>query len=137
MSNRRMRLFVLLAALMVTSAAQAAGALNPGRWEITLQTVSPIVSAPVVTEICISKEEAELTPEPPRSKQSDDCQVTGSFRGKSLKYKTKCNRRNSTADVDITYDGDTYEGTVAITIDGREIRQIYKAKRIGDCEGSR
>ena len=135
MSHPRSLLFAFLAMLLLPCAAQAGAALNPGRWEITVQTISPVSAAPVVTEVCVSKEEADRAPEPPKSKKSDDCQATGSFNGKSLKYKTKCNHRNVSSDVDITFDGDTSEGTITMIIDGREIKQIYKARRIGDCDG--
>jgi hypothetical protein len=124
---------LLFLLVLPCSANAGTGLLNPGRWEITLQTVSPITAPPIVTEACISKEDAEVLPEPPKSKSSDDCQATGALHGKSLKYKTKCNRRNVTSDVDLTFNGDTYEGIVTITVDGREIRQAYTAKRLGDC----
>lgn len=57
------------------------------------------------------------------------------FIGNRLKYQIKCARKNATSDAEFTYSGDRYEGVVTIKNDDvGEIRQVYTARRIGDCE---
>ena len=45
-----------LLVLLFTASAQAAPPLNPGRWEVTIKTESPVSMPATTTEICIAKE---------------------------------------------------------------------------------
>jgi len=124
----------LTAILFSLPARAAAPLLTPGRWEITIQTVSPVAMPPMTHEVCISKEDAQRSPEPPKGKKSDDCKSTGSLHGNSLKYATKCGRKKVSSTTEYTYMGDRFEGVVIIQADGQEIRQIQSGKWVGECE---
>ena len=128
-------LFSITAALLLATAAGAAQAtvLEPGLWEVTIKTELGDATPTMVEKICISKEQAEH-PEPAKGKKTADCQVTGALTGNKSKHQIKCGRKNATSDIEFTYSGDRYEGVVTIRNDDvGEIRQVYTAKRIGDC----
>lgn len=128
-------LFSVAAAFLLTTAAVAAQppVLEPGLWEVTIKTQMGDATPTLVERICISREQAER-PEPPKTKKTADCQVTGALTGNKSKYQIKCGRKNATTDAEFTYSGDRYEGVVTIKDDDvGEIRQVYTARRIGEC----
>lgn len=129
-------LFSITVALLLLSpeaGAAQAPVLEPGLWEVTIKTQLGDATPTMVEQICISAEQAER-PEPPKGKKTADCQVTGALAGNKLKYQTKCGRKNATLEVEFIYSGDRYEGVVTTRNDDvGEIRQVYTAKRIGDC----
>jgi hypothetical protein len=123
-----------LLVLLFTASAQAAPPLNPGRWEVTIKTESPVSMPATTTEICIAKEKAEK-PEPVKGKPTDDCQTNGvSMNGNVLTYATQCGKSKVSTAAKFTYSGDTYTGVVTIKSGKREIRQVYTAKRVGNCD---
>jgi hypothetical protein len=128
-----------LTVLMSGSAnAQARGAavMTAGLWEITMQTRSPIVAAPISHTVCIA--ETQVTrPEPPKSRAHDDCQVLpDAAAANQTAYTVRCAKRQVTTTARFTYSGDHYEGTVTIKSAGGEVQQVYTAVRIGDCDPS-
>jgi hypothetical protein len=128
-------LFSVVAALLLANGAHAAQTpvLEPGLWEVTIKTQLGDATPTTVELICISKEQAER-PEPVKAGKTADCQVTSALTGNKLKAHTKCGRKNATLDVEFVYSGDRYEGVMIIKNDDiGEIRQVYTAKRIGDC----
>jgi Protein of unknown function (DUF3617) len=123
-------LFILLAG---PALAAANSVLMPGRWEVSIRTEAPVQSAPMIAEFCISKEKAEK-PEPPKTDQKHDCKtVSGGLSGNTLAYVIKCSKRNAGSTSRFTFNGDRYEGVVEATIDGVTVRQVYTARRLGDC----
>ena len=131
----RNRMSLLALGALVLSVPMSAAVLKSGRWEITIKTVQPTETPAMTSEVCISKAEAEH-PEPPKNKSIDDCITTGALQGNVLKYKTKCGKRKVSTDAEFTYSSDHYEGVVTMEVDGGTIRQLYSAKRIGDCDES-
>ena len=137
----RFRIFVatsiVFAALVATGVqAQAAKAdvMVPGLWEITVQTRSPIVGPPITHTACIDKAHA-ARPDPPKSRTSDDCQVSpNASAANETAYTVRCAKRNVTTTSRFTYSGDHFDGTVTMVTSKGEIRQVYTAKRISDCE---
>jgi hypothetical protein len=130
----RTRIVLGIVTLMTSSllAAPPTKILTPGMWEITMRTVSPR-TAPATTIVrCISAEEAQSM-KAPESQPTDDCQVTGGVTGSVLAYTVKCASRNIEAQTRYVFNGDRYEGSVEITEDGRSVRQVYTAKRVGEC----
>lgn len=106
----------------------------PGLWEITVQTRSPIVGPLLTHTVCIDK--AHVTrPEPPKSKATDDCQVSpDSAAANETAYTVRCAKRKITSTSRFSYSGDHFEGAVTINKADSEIHQVYTAKRIGDCD---
>jgi Protein of unknown function (DUF3617) len=131
--------FIVLASLTVGSAhAQAAGAavLVPGLWEITVQTRTPILAAPLTHTVCIDK--AHVTrPEPPKSRPNDDCQVApDASAANETAYTVRCVKGKVTTTYRFIYSGDHFDGTVTIVRAKDEVHQVYTAKRISDCDDS-
>jgi hypothetical protein len=128
---------VLLAALITGRAhaqSSAKEVMTPGLWEITVQTVSPIKGPPITQTVCIDKAHA-TRPSPPKSRTSDDCQVsTDAAAANETAYTVRCAKRKTTSSARFTYAGDHYDGTVTITTPDAEIHQVHTAKRIGDCD---
>jgi hypothetical protein len=128
----------LLALIVIGGVANAqsngTAVLLPGLWEITVQTRSPIVGPPLTHTVCIDK--ALLTrPEPPKAKASDDCQVQPDTAAvNETAYTIRCTKQNVTSSVRFTYRGDHFDGTATITKADGEIRQVYSAKRVGECD---
>jgi hypothetical protein len=137
----RFRIFVatsIVFAAFIATAVQAqtakAEVMVPGLWEITVQTRSPIVGPPITQTVCIDKGHA-TRPAPPKSRASDDCQVTPSASAANeTAYTVHCTKRGITSSARFTYAGDHYDGVVTITTPDGEIHQVHTAKRIGDCD---
>lgn len=131
----RTRIALGICTLAVSSlfAAPPTKVITPGMWEITMRTVSPR-TAPATTVVrCISAEEAESM-KAPESQPTDDCQVTGGgVTGSVLSYTVKCASRNIETRTRYVFNGDRYEGSIDITDEGNTIKQIYTAKRVGEC----
>jgi len=129
--------FIVLASLTAGSAhAQAPGAavMVPGLWEITVQTRTPILAAPLSHTVCIDKMHV-ARPDPPKSRPTDDCQVSpDAAAANETAYTVRCTKRSVTTTSRFTYSGDHFDGAVTIhTADG-EVQQIYTAVRISDCD---
>lgn len=131
------RLSFWMVVLSLTGSALFAAApavLRAGRWEITIRTESRPELQPMVTEVCISKAEAESIA-PPVSKENDDCKVaSGGVAGRVMNYIVKCASRDFSSHARFTFNDDAYEGVVDIKSRGVDVRQTYSARRIGDCE---
>lgn len=132
---RRLRVFAGMTILSVVTLASAAPAvLTPGMWEITIRTELPEALPAMTTVVCISKEEAEDL-QAPQGKASDPCRTTeGSRSGNILSYTTKCAGNDDHSKVRFTYDGERFEGVVEGKGKGRDRRQVYSGRRIGECE---
>lgn len=107
--------------------------LIPGLWEISVQTRSPIVGPVLTHSVCIDKAHV-ARPEPPKSKPTDDCQISlQPAAANETTYSMRCTKRNMSSTSHFTYSGDHYDGTVIITTKTAEIHQVFTAKRISDC----
>jgi hypothetical protein len=118
----------------IRAAAPAAPDITPGLWEITVQTRSPIVAAPISHTVCIDKANTSK-PQPPKSKAHDDCQVmSDSAAANETAYTVRCAKRKVTSASRFTYFGDHFNGTVTIQTASGEVQQVYTAVRLGDCD---
>ena len=128
---------IIVAASMAASGrAQSTGTavMVPGLWEITVQTRSPILGPPITHAVCIDN--AHVTrPDPPKSRRSDDCQVSpNASAANETAYTVRCAKGKATTVSRFIYSGDHFDGTVVITTASGEVRQVYTAKRIGACD---
>lgn len=137
MRHHSLTLAATLTALIAGNAnAQSAGpaVLAPGLWEITVQTRSPIMAAPLSHTVCIDKLHV-AKPDTPKSKPSDDCKVTpDAAAANETAYTVRCAKQKTTSTSRFTYSGDHFDGTVVIQTAGGEVRQVYTAVRLGDCD---
>jgi hypothetical protein len=106
----------------------------PGLWEITLQTRTPALGAPLTHTICI--ERAVLTrPDPPKSNTRDDCQVSvDPAAANETAYSVRCAKRKALSASRVTYLGDRFEGTITIHDQNGDVQQTYTGHRVDDCE---
>lgn len=130
-----MRLSVIVLTIFASIALHGATpVMQPGEWEITMQIEGVSKGEPMVTRMCMTKQDVAALA-PPKGKTTDDCKVTGGgLTGPILNYAVKCDKKKVTTQTRLTFSGDRYEGTVTITSEGREIRQVISARRIGECE---
>jgi hypothetical protein len=129
MNRRFLKALTLLSILMLPSSAFAK-IRNGGLWQITIQTTRGDQTSAVTYEVCIPDDDQ---PHVPKGKKNGDCQATGALHGNALKYKNKCNRSRTDEDVDFTFRGDSFDGTIVTKTGQQEVRQIYSGRRIGDC----
>jgi hypothetical protein len=129
-------LAVLLTTWMIAAAAVAAPPpMNAGKWQITMQTLTPVQTDPMVTTVCISPDNA-LKPSAPQTSPDADCQVAspGLTAQNTLDYTVTCAKKNSGTSAHFAYTGDRFEGTVTITpADGHPIVQKITGIRIDTC----
>jgi len=134
-----MRLNRLVALLIVTAAMSVYGAeppavMVPGLWQITVQTHSPILSAPITHNVCVDKA-LTARPDPPKAKSKDDCQVfPDPSPSNETAYTIRCATQRNSSSSRFTYLGDHFQGTVTLHNEIGDIQQTYTGVRVGDCE---
>jgi len=123
---------------MLPATCFAAPNIEPGRWEITSTLEMPGMgfSLPESKHIqCITVEEVI----PQAQQENEQCQVIDqSVRGNVVNWRVKCESGGGSMDSrgEITYNGDSLEGTV-ITNGSQmpsEMTQKMRGKRIGQCD---
>ena len=107
----------------------------PGKWQITLQTISPFEAPPMVTSGCVDKVHAD-NPQPPHPGASDDCQIASSkFDGTDMVYAVQCKKQHRSSETKLTFRGQSYTGTVTIHDGDLVNRAAYiEAVRLGECD---
>jgi hypothetical protein len=132
--------FIALALLIAvragaqTAPAPPAPVMLPGLWEITVQTRAPVVGPALTHTVCIDKEHA-ARPDPPKTRRTDDCQVSpDASAANETAYTVRCAKRNLTSTSRFSYSADHFEGAVTINTADAEIHQVYTAIRVGDCD---
>ena len=137
---------ILLAGAMtilgVTAAAQAPqNPMQPGRWEITMQTSMPgmpMELPPQKVTQCVTKKQLEdpngAVPGAPGGQ--NPCKVTNhKVDGNKVTWNMSCSQPQAmTGTGEIVVNGDTYTGTMKMTSDTGVMTMKYNAKRLGDCE---
>lgn len=129
----------LTAAVFAQTAPPAApkGLINPGKWEITMHTLEPIDSPPMVNVTCIGPDEiARIAP--PVSKASDECKLIapGSLDRGVLLFMVNCPKLQRKTTSKTTFAGDAFSGTLLMEhANGPTYKQTIEGKRLGDCDG--
>lgn len=130
--------FVLAIGLLAVPAI--ARNLNPGKWRITVETQVPGMKMPPAQAIqCITKQKADSAegalPSNLGSGKDDDCKLSDlESDGDRVTYKLTCPRKQMTGQGAFHYAGDTFEGTMQISMPSGEIRQTFAARRVGECD---
>ena len=138
--TRKIFLAVLVCAIAIPfGAVLAEPNLNPGKWEITTQTEMvgmPGMQVPPVTHTqCLEK--GEMVPQ--SEGESEECKVSDiRVEGDTVSWKVVCSGKNGAMEGtgEITYHGDTMEGTMDLVITGAgmKIKNTISGKRIGPCD---
>jgi hypothetical protein len=132
--NRRAAL--LLAALPFVALA-AGPAAEPGvYWEQTVEMQMMGFSMPATTmKVCMPKGAWD---QPPKAGDGDDnCQLSEVKRsGPRMTWKVKC-KDGTSGSGDMTYGGDTFQGTTVMNTGGQTVRMAMKGKKVGgDCDAN-
>jgi hypothetical protein len=138
---KRWTLFAAIAALALPLVATAASPQKAGRWETTVEMEMPGLPTkvpPMTNAICVSKEDAEH-PENALPKASAGCKVTDyKIDGNTVTWSMQCNNQHGaiTGKGKIVYSGDTYAGTMDMTMGDQAMHAKYTGKYKGACDGT-
>jgi hypothetical protein len=110
--------------------------MNPGLWEITSEVEMPGMSMPAATTTqCITKD--ALVPQGGSGQGQGQCDVKDvQVRGDTVSWTIECHGQGGpmTGTGEITYYGDSFEGSSKMSMQGMEITTKMKGKRVGDCQ---
>ena len=133
------RFAVLLAVCLLATAVFAASPAKPGKWEMTMQTEMtgmPMKMPAHTVTYCLTKEEAE-NPEKlaPEQRKNADCKRTEmKIDGNTVSWKVTCEKSQTTGEGKITYSGDSYNGSMHMTMPNGEMNAKYSGKYLGACD---
>jgi hypothetical protein len=134
MMKKRYFFILILLSIGFTSTAAADVDINPGLWEITTEMKMPGMSMPPATITqCLTKE--DLVPQ--SSSPNQECEIIDmQTSGNTVRWTMKCSGEGgeSIAKGEVTYHGDTYEGTMVMTQAGTDYTMHMTGRRIGECE---
>jgi hypothetical protein len=115
--------------------------MNPGLWETTITTEMagmPMGVPPMTTKQCVTKE--DLVPDTSRGGQECDL-VDTKIDGDTVNWHLRCNSQGMVTEGKgtITYQGDSYGGTIHMTMTGgpmgsMTMDQKISGRRVGDCQ---
>jgi hypothetical protein len=139
-----MRRSLVVTAIMIGVVFPALARQSPireGKWEITMEMDMPgmpMKMPPMTITQCITKEEAEdpskLVPKNPQDKGSDCKMSDYKMTGSTISWTMKCETPEPmTGKGEITFSGDTYEGSMTMSTQRGDMAMKYKGKRLGDC----
>lgn len=132
----RAALLVLLAAPPAASLAATAEKVPGVYWEQTIEMQMMGFSMPAQTvKVCMPKGAWEQPPKP--GDGDENCKMTDVKRtGSRFVWKVKC-QDGTTGSGDMTYGGDTFQGTTVMNTGGQTVRMAMKGKKVGgDCDAN-
>lgn len=107
-----------------------------GLWEVTvkIEMAGMPMQMPAITNTqCITKENAV----PDSSQPNQDCKmVDQKFTGDTATWRMECNTEQGKAEAvgEIVYSGDTFNGTLEMSVQGMAMTQKLSGTRLGDCK---
>jgi len=137
---RKLFLITLVGFIAVSIGTAWAGPqMNPGKWEISTETqmtgMNNMKILPQTHIQCMT--EADIVPQ--SKEASKECQITDiQQKGDTVSWKIICSGQGGQMEGtgEITYQGDSMQGTMdmEITGAGMHIKNTLKGRRIGDCD---
>ena len=113
--------------------------MHDGKWEITTKLDMkglPMQMQPIKTTVCLDQKDAV----PQKPQKNEDCKmISNKVEGNTVTWVMQCKDKNGTVDSTgkITYKGDSFDGTLNMTMSGKggkqQMSQKMSGKRIGDC----
>ena len=130
------RIGCLVLVLMTAPALAASGPdMEPGLWEITSRVKMPGMELPANTMTqCITKE--SLVPQGGSGPGQNQCEISDvRIEGDTVSWSITCDSQEGvmTGSGETTYDGDSFEGSSKMSMQGMEITTTMSGKRIGAC----
>jgi hypothetical protein len=137
MNVRKLSLYACAAVMALPLVANAASPVKPGKWKVTTQMDMPgmpVKMPPITIETCITKEQAE-NPEKSVPDAGKDCKV-GDYKvdGNTVSWSVSCPKQSISGNGTITYDGDSYSGSMDMKMGEQAMTAKYSGKRTGDCD---
>ena len=129
----------VLAALTVTTTAFAAGhPQKAGKWQVKMQMEMPGVAfkmPPITTEVCLTEEDLADPNRAVPKDQKSSCKV-GDYKvdGNTVTWTVDCPKEKTRGTGEITYSGDSYTGTMKMTVGEQEMSTKYSGKWLGECK---
>lgn len=137
MNTRRITMWIAALAVLALPMVAGAAPMKAGKWQMTMQMDMPgmpVKMPPVTFSHCVTKEEAE-NPQPPKQQRDNDCKVSDYKRdGNTISWTMTCEKQKMTGKGQITYSGDSYEGSMKMTMGEQEMSAKYSGKYLGDCD---
>ncbi|MBK5259198.1 MAG: DUF3617 family protein [Thermoanaerobaculia bacterium] len=134
----RVRSVVLCLAVLCLAVPMFADSspVKAGKWEFSFQMEipgMPFKIPPVKTTHCVTEEDAQSAI--PQDKNNKDCKV-GDYKtsGNTISWTVDCPKQKTKGEGEITYDGDTMDGSMKLTTDGTESTTKYSGKYLGKCD---
>ncbi len=123
-------------ALMAAASARGADRMQTGKWEFAMTTNGQTQT----TNQCVTKEQAAAVngdTKTARAHAEKNAKGACDFKaydvtGNTVTYKIDC--RGATIESKATYHGDTFEGVLKSTREGKQVMTTVKAHRLGECE---
>ncbi|HET7437402.1 MAG TPA: DUF3617 family protein [Thermoanaerobaculia bacterium] len=129
--------FAVFAVALLALPAMAASPQKPGKWQVKMEMEMPgmpFKMPPVTTTICVTEEDLanpdKAVPKDPKS----DCKV-GDYKvdGNKVTWTVECPKQKVTGEGEITYDNETYSGTMKMHMGEQEMSTKYSGKYLGAC----
>jgi hypothetical protein len=115
---------------------------KPGRWQTTIQTEMsgmPMKMPAHTVVTCVTKEQAENaeTLIPKSGDKRGGCTYTDvKVDGNTVSWKMTCEKSGMTGSGKITYNGDSYNGSMQMKMQDHDISATYTGKFMGECDGT-
>ena len=132
---------ILLLSLLLGFGHSAQAEIRTGMWENTITSKvdgMPFSPPPQTFTECLTQD--DLTPN--LSPADQECEVIDhQVKGSQVNWQVKCDKEGIHSHVlgQITYQGDAYQGEMAITLSGgpmgeMKMTQTLSGRRLGDCQ---
>lgn len=122
------------------SPSSAGPNIEAGKWEITSKIEVPGMPENMPQNTftqtqCLTKD--DYVPRGSKNQSGQDCRIEDvQTSGNTVTWTMHCNSAQGQMDGEgeITYHGDTFEGTIKMMTQGGEMIQHMNGRRIGDCD---
>jgi hypothetical protein len=139
----KFKCFVVLACCAIAVAAVVAQSpMRAGLWEVTTEMQMPGMKMPEMkANQCVTPEQlkdpASALPKPSTDQAGKDACKTSDYKasGNTVTWKMACAAPQSmTGAGELTFSGDTYAGTMKMTMPQGDMTMRLGGKRVGDCK---
>lgn len=130
----------LVALALVVPASAADSPQKPGKWQIKMEMEMPgmpVKLPPVNWDVCLTEEDLK---DPSKAvpgndpKKKTDCKVSDyKVDGKTVTWAVECPKQNTKGVGEVTYDDNSYTGSMDMTVGEQEMKMKYSGKWLGEC----
>ncbi|MEA2239325.1 MAG: hypothetical protein QOC81_4049 [Thermoanaerobaculia bacterium] len=139
----KLRHFALVAVVCAFSLPLFAAHLaKAGRWTSTIQMEMPGMPMKIPAQTvntCITKEQAENAENliPKSGDKRGGCTYSDvKVEGSTVSWKMTCEKSGMSGSGSMTYHGDSYDGSMQMKMQDREMSAKYNGKYVGECDGT-